>query len=267
MNQIFKVVFNQVLGRQVVVSELASSVQRGACKAVVVAALAVAAGAAWAADHTFSNATTTQATNSEKDNGSTISTADSAYGSIASGYAQGSGKIYTYDGYGSTASGFANDNSLIYTGDHAFGATASGYATNRSQISIDQLAYGSTAWGYAKEDSQIYIAPYASGNSASGYARKGTIAVSTHARGSVARGVVANNSSEDSYIRVGGATYSDGSTALGAVGNSGGTIYVDGGSHGVMARGYVDNAVVAFTQVLVQMVPPLRALLMEVQSL
>ena len=52
MNRIFKVVFNHVLGRHVVVSELASAIQRGACKAVAVvltagAALAVS-GNAWA---------------------------------------------------------------------------------------------------------------------------------------------------------------------------------------------------------------------------
>lgn len=42
MNQIFKVVFNHVLGRHVVVSEVAGSIQRGACKAIVAAVLAVA---------------------------------------------------------------------------------------------------------------------------------------------------------------------------------------------------------------------------------
>ena len=43
MNRIFKVVFNHVLGRHVVVSEVASSIQRGACKAVAVALTAGAA--------------------------------------------------------------------------------------------------------------------------------------------------------------------------------------------------------------------------------
>ncbi|MBS7327259.1 MAG: YadA-like family protein [Oxalobacter sp.] len=45
MNRTFKVIFNQVLGRHVVVSEIASSIQRGARKAV----MAVAAGGALAA--------------------------------------------------------------------------------------------------------------------------------------------------------------------------------------------------------------------------
>ncbi|MBS7328116.1 MAG: ESPR domain-containing protein [Oxalobacter sp.] len=39
MNRIFKVVFSKVLGRHVVVSEVASAIQRGACKAVMVAAI------------------------------------------------------------------------------------------------------------------------------------------------------------------------------------------------------------------------------------
>ncbi|MBS7327570.1 MAG: ESPR domain-containing protein [Oxalobacter sp.] len=50
MNRIFKVVFNHVLGRHVVVSEVARAIQRGACKAVAVvltagAALAVSGNA------------------------------------------------------------------------------------------------------------------------------------------------------------------------------------------------------------------------------
>ena len=56
MNRTFKVIFNQVLGRHVVVSEIAGGIQRGARKAITVAAaagaLAMAAslpmGDAWA---------------------------------------------------------------------------------------------------------------------------------------------------------------------------------------------------------------------------
>ena len=47
MNRTFKVIFNQVLGRYVVVSEIASSIQRGACKAV---AVILTAGAALAVE-------------------------------------------------------------------------------------------------------------------------------------------------------------------------------------------------------------------------
>ena len=43
MNRIFKIVFNHVLNRYVVVSEVASSIQRGACKAMAVALTAGAA--------------------------------------------------------------------------------------------------------------------------------------------------------------------------------------------------------------------------------
>ena len=40
MNRTFKVIFNQVLGRHVVVSEIAGGIQRGARKAITVAAAA-----------------------------------------------------------------------------------------------------------------------------------------------------------------------------------------------------------------------------------
>ena len=43
MNRTFKVIFSKVLGKHVVVSEIASNIQRGACKAVAVALTAVAA--------------------------------------------------------------------------------------------------------------------------------------------------------------------------------------------------------------------------------
>ena len=42
MNKTFKVIFNQVLGRHVVVSEIAGVIQRGACKAVFAGILAMA---------------------------------------------------------------------------------------------------------------------------------------------------------------------------------------------------------------------------------
>ena len=41
MNKVFKVIFSKVLGKYVVASELASSIQRGACKMFFAATMAV----------------------------------------------------------------------------------------------------------------------------------------------------------------------------------------------------------------------------------
>ncbi len=155
MNRIFKVVFNQVLGRQAVVSELASSVQRGVCKAVVVAALAVAAGGAWAND--IEN----QSTKSRVDNDATISTATNAYGSTASGWAGENDDQIT-----DTGASFSS----ITTGAWVTGSTASGFATRKSQIYVKNKAHGSTASGNAENGSKIYTGSYAFGAIAMGYA-------------------------------------------------------------------------------------------------
>lgn len=99
MNRIFKVVFNQILGHQVVVSELVSSVQRGICKTVVVVALTFVTGHAWAVDSVAAT------TNSRIENNGTLSTGSYAYGSSASGRAS-NGNIIA-NNYGSSASGHA----------------------------------------------------------------------------------------------------------------------------------------------------------------
>ncbi|MBR1661812.1 MAG: YadA-like family protein [Acidaminococcaceae bacterium] len=155
---------------------------------------------------------------------STISTGEGAVGSIASGYAVYGGKISTGDNAdGSTASGYAGTNGKISTGEGAVGSIASGYVratSTNNTISTGKNAYGSVAMGYADAygvNSTISTGEKAYGSSAAGYAEDGgTISIGNKAYGSIASGY-ANGA--NSTISIGENAY--GSVAMGYAGDGG----------------------------------------------
>ncbi len=137
MNKTFKVIFNHALGRHVVVSEIASSIQRGACKALLAVAVTVGIGSPVWAQAIMNGA----GASVDGETASAFGSGTSASGSAATAFGVGT----KAEGAEATAFGYKSEAIGI-------GTTAWGNQTRSAAYVINENGYVKTTNGYATLD-------------------------------------------------------------------------------------------------------------------